>query len=35
MAELGWVGIVFPEEYGGAGMGFADLAVVLEALAAR
>jgi len=32
MAELGWVGIVFPEEYGGAGMGFADLAVVLEAL---
>ena len=32
MAELGWVGIVFPESYGGAGMGFADLAVVLEAL---
>jgi acyl-CoA dehydrogenase len=32
MAELGWVGIVFPEEFGGAGMGFADLAVVLEAL---
>ena len=32
MAELGWVGIVFPEEYGGAGMGYADLAVVLEAL---
>lgn len=32
MAELGWVGIVFPEAYGGAGMGFADLAVVLEAL---
>src|SRR5512134_1360609 len=32
MAELGWVGIVFPEEYGGAGMGFADLAVVLEQL---
>jgi acyl-CoA dehydrogenase len=32
MAELGWVGIVFPEEYGGAGMGFADLAVVQEQL---
>ncbi|MBS1104692.1 MAG: isovaleryl-CoA dehydrogenase [Deltaproteobacteria bacterium] len=32
MAELGWVGIVFPEQYGGAGMGYADLAVVLEAL---
>ena len=32
MAELGWVGIPFPEEHGGAGMGLADLAVVLEAL---
>ena len=32
MAELGWVGILIPEEHGGAGMGFADLAVVLEAL---
>jgi acyl-CoA dehydrogenase len=32
MAELGWVGILLPEEYGGAGMGLADLAVVLEAL---
>lgn len=32
MAELGWVGIPFPEEHGGAGMGFAELAVVLEAL---
>jgi acyl-CoA dehydrogenase len=32
MAELGWVGIPFAEEHGGAGMGFADLAVVLEAL---
>jgi alkylation response protein AidB-like acyl-CoA dehydrogenase len=32
MAELGWVGIPFPESYGGAGMGFADLAVVLEQL---
>jgi alkylation response protein AidB-like acyl-CoA dehydrogenase len=32
MAELGWVGILIPEQYGGAGMGLADLAVVLEAL---
>ena len=32
MAELGWVGIPFPEDAGGAGMGLADLAVVLEAL---
>jgi alkylation response protein AidB-like acyl-CoA dehydrogenase len=32
MAELGWVGILIPEKYGGAGMGLADLAVVLEAL---
>jgi len=32
MAELGWVGIPFPEEYGGADMGLAELAVVLEAL---
>ncbi len=32
MAELGWTGILIPEEYGGAGMGLADLAVILEAL---
>jgi acyl-CoA dehydrogenase len=32
MAELGWVGIAFPEEHGGAGLGFAELAVVLEEL---
>jgi alkylation response protein AidB-like acyl-CoA dehydrogenase len=32
MAELGWVGVPFPEAYGGADMGLADLAVVLEAL---
>ncbi|HTY17175.1 MAG TPA: acyl-CoA dehydrogenase family protein [Myxococcota bacterium] len=32
MAELGWVGILIPESHGGAGMGLADLAVVLEAL---
>jgi acyl-CoA dehydrogenase len=32
MAELGWVGIAFPESVGGAGLGFAELAVVLEQL---
>jgi alkylation response protein AidB-like acyl-CoA dehydrogenase len=32
MAELGWVGIPFPEAVGGAGLGLAELAVVLEAL---
>jgi alkylation response protein AidB-like acyl-CoA dehydrogenase len=32
MAELGWVGVPFPESYGGAGMGLSELAVVLEAL---
>jgi acyl-CoA dehydrogenase len=32
MAELGWVGIPFSEDVGGADMGIAELAVVLEAL---
>jgi alkylation response protein AidB-like acyl-CoA dehydrogenase len=32
MAELGWVGLAFPERFGGAGLGFAELAVVLEEL---
>jgi alkylation response protein AidB-like acyl-CoA dehydrogenase len=32
MAELGWVGIPFPEAFGGADMGLAELAVVMEAL---
>jgi alkylation response protein AidB-like acyl-CoA dehydrogenase len=30
MAELGWAGIVFPEDLGGAGLGYAELGVVLE-----
>jgi alkylation response protein AidB-like acyl-CoA dehydrogenase len=30
MAELGWTGIVYPEEYGGSDLGFAELGVVLE-----
>jgi len=32
MAELGWVGIPFAEEHGGADMGLAELACVLEPL---
>ena len=30
MAELGWMGLVFPEEYGGQDMSFFDLTVLLE-----
>jgi alkylation response protein AidB-like acyl-CoA dehydrogenase len=30
MVELGWMGLALPEEYGGAGMTYLDLAVVLE-----
>jgi alkylation response protein AidB-like acyl-CoA dehydrogenase len=32
MAELGWPGIPFPESLGGAGLGLAELAIVMEAL---
>lgn len=30
MAELGWMGLIFPEAYGGAGLTYVDLVVVLE-----
>ena len=30
MAELGWMGLVFPEKYGGSEMSFLDLSVLLE-----
>jgi butyryl-CoA dehydrogenase len=30
MAEMGWMGLVVPEQYGGAGGSFSDLIVVLE-----
>jgi alkylation response protein AidB-like acyl-CoA dehydrogenase len=30
MAKMGWTGIPFPEEFGGAGMGHAELGIVLE-----
>jgi acyl-CoA dehydrogenase len=32
MAELGWAGIPFAEEYGGMGLGYAELGIVLEEL---
>ncbi|HIF92661.1 MAG TPA: acyl-CoA dehydrogenase [Myxococcales bacterium] len=32
LAELGWTGIIIPEEYGGAELGLAELGVVLEEL---
>jgi len=30
MAELGWMGLIIPEEYGGSSCGFVDLIVLLE-----
>jgi alkylation response protein AidB-like acyl-CoA dehydrogenase len=30
MAELGWMGLALPEEYGGTGAGFMDLAILME-----
>jgi len=30
MADLGWQGLIFPEEYGGSGLNMVDLVVVLE-----
>jgi alkylation response protein AidB-like acyl-CoA dehydrogenase len=30
MADLGWMGLILPEQYGGAGLDFVDLVVVLE-----
>jgi alkylation response protein AidB-like acyl-CoA dehydrogenase len=30
MAELGWMGLILPEEHGGAGLDFVDMVVVLE-----
>jgi alkylation response protein AidB-like acyl-CoA dehydrogenase len=32
MADLGWAGIILPEQYGGAGLGYVDLMVVMEEL---
>jgi len=30
MAELGWTGLVIPEEYGGSGLNYVDLVLVME-----
>ena len=30
MAQLGWLGLLIPEEHGGAGLGWVDLVVLLE-----
>jgi alkylation response protein AidB-like acyl-CoA dehydrogenase len=30
MADLGWMGLILPEEHGGAGLDFVDMIVVLE-----
>ena len=30
LGELGWLGLVLPEEYGGGGLGWVDLTVLLE-----
>ena len=30
MADLGWLGLVLPEEHGGAGLNYVDLVVVAE-----
>src|SRR2546430_9194215 len=30
LAEQGWLGLVYPEEYGGTGLGFVDLTVLVE-----
>jgi alkylation response protein AidB-like acyl-CoA dehydrogenase len=30
LAEQGWLGLVYPDQYGGAGLGFVDLVVLME-----
>src|SRR5678809_1060049 len=32
LAELGLLGVIFPEEYGGAGMGYVEYATIIEQL---
>src|SRR5215472_9355280 len=33
MAEAGWLGIAMPEAYGGSGLGIAEAAVLMQAVA--
>src|SRR6202044_336116 len=30
LAEMGFLGVIFPEKYGGAGMGYAEYAIIIE-----
>ncbi|HCP81502.1 MAG TPA: butyryl-CoA dehydrogenase [Octadecabacter sp.] len=32
MAELGWMGVAIPQEYGGSGLGFVELGIIQEEL---
>ncbi|HKS81312.1 MAG TPA: acyl-CoA dehydrogenase [Candidatus Acidoferrales bacterium] len=32
LAELGFLGVIFPEKYGGAGMGYLEYAIIIEEL---
>ena len=34
LAEQGWLGLVYPEEHGGSGLGFVDLTVAVRSPAA-
>jgi len=34
LAEQGWLGLVYPEEYGGTALGFVDLTVLMEEMGA-
>jgi alkylation response protein AidB-like acyl-CoA dehydrogenase len=33
MADLGFLGVIFPEEYGGSGLGYIEFSIVIEELA--
>lgn len=35
MAELGWLGVAIPEEYGGSGLGFAEVVPIVEEMGRR
>src|SRR5512146_981694 len=32
LGELGFMGVIFPEEYGGAGLGYVEFAIIVEEL---
>ncbi|MEJ2105056.1 MAG: acyl-CoA dehydrogenase family protein [Ignavibacteriaceae bacterium] len=32
LGELGFMGIIFPEEYGGAGLGYVEFVIIIEEL---